>query len=88
MPRVPADESLPERLRRLAVNETTALVERIKLRPATQEKINDAMERLRNTASSAIARASDSGRKYHRDSVVNLDEDHNPLVTVVITRVQ
>lgn len=86
MSRVEPDDSLPERLRRMVVTETISLVERLELTTATQQQIDTVMGQLRNRASSAIARATDKGRKYHRSSVVNLDEQHNPMVSVMITR--
>lgn len=86
MAKTTPDESLPEALRRLPVGETVARVKRLDLKTATPAKVNGTMRMMRDTASSAISRASDKGRSYHRDSTVTLDENHNPLITILITR--
>lgn len=86
MSRVPPDDSLPEALRRLKVGQTKALVEKLELGKTNKKAIEDTMTLQRNRANSAISRATAAGRKYHRDSIVILDEAHNPLVTVLITR--
>lgn len=81
------DASVPETLRRLNVGETHARVTRLDLRTATPAVIQTTLRAMRDTASAGISRATADGRTYHRDSTVTLDEAHNPLVTVLITRV-
>lgn len=86
MAKSPPETSSPEILRRLKVGETHARVNRLELDAATPAIIQTVLRAMRDKASSDISRATADGRTYHRDSTVTLDEQHNPLVTVLITR--
>jgi hypothetical protein len=84
---VSADDSLPEQLRRMNVGDIKVLAERLDQNTSSTDDIEAAMKLLRNRATTAITRASASGRAYHRDSLVTRAGDsHDPVVQVLITR--
>lgn len=79
--------NLPERLRRLNIGDVEVICERLSQDEVTEQDIRDTLERLRNTANSAIHRATADGRKYNRESIVaRLPESFDPVVQVLIQR--